>query len=114
MAVSLGIDMAKEMGITKLEIQMDNEACVHVLKNMEFNGGECCHIINHFRWLLAQDTWETRIIHCYREGNKVADKLANIGVEQTDRLMMYHSPIAEIANLLREDFIGVTTPRLIA
>ncbi|XP_056698166.1 uncharacterized protein [Spinacia oleracea] len=27
MAVSLGIDMAKEMGITKLEIQMDNEAC---------------------------------------------------------------------------------------
>lgn len=36
-AVSLGMDMAKEMGINKLEIQMDNEACVQVLQSTDYN-----------------------------------------------------------------------------
>lgn len=58
-------------------------------------------------------TWETRIIQCYREGNKVADKLANLGVDQTEKLVTYHNPIGEIANLIHEDLVGVTTPRFI-
>lgn len=47
MALSIGIDMAMEMGCKKLVIQVDNEACVHVLKRSEYQGGECYHIINH-------------------------------------------------------------------
>ncbi|KAL2927300.1 hypothetical protein RDABS01_001729 [Bienertia sinuspersici] len=52
MAISLGIDMAHSKGMNKLIIQVDNMACVQVLKNSEYQGGECFHIIRHCRALL--------------------------------------------------------------
>ncbi|KAL2941420.1 hypothetical protein RDABS01_029770 [Bienertia sinuspersici] len=113
MAVSLGLDMARSLGVRKLEIQMDNKACIQILNNKEYQGGECYHIINHCRALLEADVWEVRLIHCYREGNKVADKLANIGVTQLDNLLFHVNPPSEIIPLLREDIVGVTTPRLV-
>lgn len=61
----------------------------------------------------GQNCWETRLRHCYREGNKVADKLANLGVGQEERLLFFDNPPRELTSLLREDFEGVTTPRLI-
>lgn len=45
MAVSIGLDMAHDLGIQKLEVQIDNEACAHVIKNLDYQGGECYHII---------------------------------------------------------------------
>lgn len=51
-AVHIGIQMARSLSITKLEIQMDNEACIEVLKNSSFQGGECYHIVNSCRQML--------------------------------------------------------------
>ncbi|KAL2932186.1 hypothetical protein RDABS01_037596, partial [Bienertia sinuspersici] len=91
-AVAIGLDMAHGMAIKKLVIQMDNKACIEVLNNPDYQGGECFHIINHCRKLLALNSWEVKLTHCYREGNRVADKLANIGVAQSDLLIFHQSP----------------------
>lgn len=113
LAAMLGLDMARSMNIRKLVLQMDNEACVQVIRGKEYQGGECHHLINHCRNLLACSDWEVSIIHTYREGNKVADYLANLGADQEERIRYFNSPPNEISNLLFADIMGVTTPRFV-
>lgn len=40
-AIAIGLEMAKELGINKLELQMDNKACVEVIQNANHHGDEC-------------------------------------------------------------------------
>lgn len=56
--------------------------------------------------MLAADDWEVRVIHCFREGNKVAHKVANIGVVQAEDLVHVDAPPHDITQLLREDIMG--------
>lgn len=56
--------------------------------------------------------WEVIIIHRFREGNKVADRLANLGVVQEKKVRYFHTPY-EISSLLFEDIMSVTTPRFV-
>lgn len=107
MAAMLGLNMAKEMGIPKLVLQMDNEACIQVLKSEEFPGGECHHIINYCRSLISFSGWEVKIIHTFREGNKVADRLANLGVVQEEKVRFFHTSPYEISTLLFEDIMAM-------
>lgn len=44
----------------------------------------------------------------------MADKLANLGVIQEERLKFFHTPPYEITNLLFEDSMGAATPRLVS
>lgn len=76
-AVEFGLEFAKRMNIPKLQIQMDNQAAVIALQDNEAYGGACTHIIHRCRKLIEDPTWVVEIKHCYREGNRVADWLAN-------------------------------------
>ena len=113
MAVTIGLEMAKALGITKLEVQMDNKACIEAIQNANLHGGECVHLLSTCRSLIQSEHWEVRMAHCYREGNKVADRLANMGVVQRISMMYHEAPPPDISTLLREDIMGVTTPRLV-
>lgn len=76
--------------------------------------GECYHLINSCRSLIHPSDWEFHLVHCYREGNKVADRLANVGVVQAENVMYYNAPPHSILSLLREDITGVTTPHFVS
>ena len=60
--------------------------------------------------LLNGSTLNCQLLHCYRESNRVADALANVGVTQAENLMQYDSPPPDIYDVLREDFVGVAWP----
>lgn len=92
---------------------MDNKACIEALQNANHQGGECVHLLNAYRSLIHSEGWEFILAHCYREGNKVADRLANLGVFQGISVLFYEAPPQEITALLREDIVGVATPRLV-
>ena len=51
------------------------------------------------------------ISHCFREANRVADKLANIGVGLDTQCMFYDTPIPVVQDLLFADSIGVSWPQ---
>lgn len=45
LALARGLDLADELQITKLEIQLDHLACVQTLYNNELGRNGCAHII---------------------------------------------------------------------
>lgn len=49
----------------------------------------------------------------FREGNTVADTLANIGVVEVDRIVYFDGPSCQITNLLHDDIVGVAFPRFV-
>ncbi|KAL2930435.1 hypothetical protein RDABS01_035845 [Bienertia sinuspersici] len=99
-AVKIGLEMAWDLGTTKLEVQMDNEACIVALNDPLYQGGECFLLFNQCRHLINSSEWEVLFRHCYREGNKVVDKLANVGDFQLETLVFYNAPSADIVSLL--------------
>lgn len=112
-AAEIGLQLGRNMGITHLILQIDNQACIEVLNNETYQGGECYHILNNCRKLINSSNWNIHINHCYREGNKVVNKLVNIGVVQEERAVYLNVPPHEIVSLIQEVIMGVTTPRLI-
>lgn len=55
-----------------------------------------------------------RIYHVYKEANKCADVLANLGCDLAESMMIYEKPPVQVEQLLIVDVLGVSTPRLIS
>lgn len=114
-AVEFGLDLAKRMNIPRLQVQMDNQVAVLALKNNDMYGGACIHIINRCWKLIEDSNWIVDIKHCYREGNRVADWLANQGVLQNNKVKFIQAPppSLNLGRILFEDVVGVALPRFI-
>jgi len=60
------------------------------------------------RDLIEREGWEVKISLCYREVNRVADKLANLGVEKEVGVVYFDSPPKEILDILNANVVGAT------
>lgn len=67
-------------------------------------------LIQECRVLLA--TMGCTLRHAFREGNRVADKLADMGVDQGDRMVLLIVPSHDTIPLLEADMRGVAFERL--
>ena len=63
--------------------------------------------------LLHRGDWEVQVFHVYREGNRVADWLANQGVAQSHRIVILEDIPLALRRIVDEDFRGVALPRLV-
>lgn len=113
MALDKGVELAKDLGISKLLIQLDNLACVQLLQSKDIGSSECSHLLKNVIKLIEDTTWTVHISHVYREGNRAADWLANQGVAQHIRIQIFSSPPIDLCRILLEDSRGVAFPRLI-
>ncbi|KAF7820573.1 reverse transcriptase [Senna tora] len=76
-ALQLGINLAVNKGLQKLEIESDSNAVIHLMENQNLpNTSAFFPVINNCRFLL-QSLLEWEIRHCYLEANKCPDALAN-------------------------------------
>lgn len=112
LALVRGVELAKSLDIKKLEIHMDNLACVQFLNGKENGRGLCTHELNRCRQLIDTEGWEVIITHVFREGNRAADWLANHGVSKACRLHILDSIPVDLSRILEEDVRGVALPRL--
>ncbi|KAL2927651.1 hypothetical protein RDABS01_019982 [Bienertia sinuspersici] len=80
MALTQGLELARQANNSKLLVQLDSLTCTQILRENHYNGGECVHIISNCKQLMMLEDWEVRVEHCYREGNKAIDWLANVGL----------------------------------
>lgn len=112
-ALVKGLELARDLMIRNLVVQLDNLACVQAMKCIEQGTGECAHLINYCRLMLSKDDWTVRVTHIYREGNRAADWLANHGVAQPLRTRILEDTPLALNRIIDEDIRGVALPRLI-
>lgn len=69
------------------------------------------HIVRKCKALISRTDWEVSIGHCYREANRAADCLANLGVQSEQKIIMIEAVPKDLHAILLEDISGVTRPR---
>ena len=110
-AVLQGLQLAKEAGTHKLWVQIDSQAVVSMLTTRRPCHPEYTGLVQQCKQHLNWEGWEVKISHCFRETNQVADRLANMGIEDSLGVKTYHAPPMETGELLYADGMGVSWPR---
>ncbi|XP_059310362.1 uncharacterized protein LOC132061602 [Lycium ferocissimum] len=83
LAVEIGIAWCKDNGYKKLEIEVDSQQLVEWLQDTAKEPWRVWNFIKHSKEILEQmEEWSIK--HCFREGNKVADGLANWALRCND------------------------------
>ena len=67
------------------------------------------HLVKQSQELLNHPDWEVIVEHCYRESNKAADFLANMGIAQSTVSVTFEFPPDSLRKILYEDnsFVAV-------
>ncbi|KAK2448079.1 TMV resistance protein N [Trifolium repens] len=107
-----GLRYASRMGFTKVELNIDSEAVVQVIKARRVRNSSGNTLVKQIRRLLDMN-WLVEIAHTYREANKCADALANIGCSLDYDIMFFDSCPSQISEICEKDRVGNTTPRLV-
>ncbi|CAN1266075.1 Putative ribonuclease H protein At1g65750 [Linum perenne] len=74
----IGMDKAWEMGIRDLTVQLDSLCAVKILTEDGSLENQHATLVSRYRSLL-QRNWKLQLVHIFREGNRLADSLANMG-----------------------------------
>ena len=69
------------------------------------------HIFDDCKFLASQIPY-LRFKHIYRETNKCADRLANLGLSQQPDFVVHYSPPEGLVSLVGDDCLGVLCNRL--
>ncbi|XVF29316.1 hypothetical protein REPUB_Repub15cG0110400 [Reevesia pubescens] len=109
-----GLHLAMEMGLQHLIIQVDAAAIIPLLQDITIHNNhpsasilqDCHAMISYFNSVQVQ--------HVYREGNRCADKLANLALMDSvsHGTTVLSSPPSELVTFLKSDAEGVSFLRL--
>jgi ribonuclease HI len=108
-----GLCLAQRRGVMRLEVRTDSQVIAQSLKNNNSGSIMGCSLMKRIRNLL-DGPWEIRIIHVFREANRCADALANMGSEGYSGIEVFVSPPSKVRQIVDEDARGVSFPRLIS
>ena len=105
-AVLKGLQIAKELRVSKLWVQLDSKVLAEMLQvclawcmQQKFLLQQCSH-------LLSRGDWETKVTHCFREANQVADRLTNMGLMTNLGVTTLYTPPIEVREAILADCIG--------
>jgi ribonuclease HI len=101
------------LGFKKVELNIDSATVVGVIKKGKDNSLSVSSLLNQI-WRMMDLDWQVEISHMYREANKCADALANIGCSTGYEIMYYETCPTQISELYLADCLGTTVPRLIS
>lgn len=107
-----GLQLARSLGFAQVELRLDSETVLQSIKGGKLGSVRGLQLVRRIRSLM-EDDWQVRVIHVYREANKVADCLAGSGCSQDAGLVVYTHPPSSLVQLLHDDVMGVSTPKLV-
>nr|XP_027066533.1 uncharacterized protein LOC113692333 [Coffea arabica] len=114
LALLTGLRICGQKGVTDVSIQLDSQVLVGILQHRL----QCpWHVRGEVRqiWSLVRDP--SRFSHCFREANKVADALANVGVAHPHQAVQLYEHWSDWPRLarggVRLDSIGVPSFRMV-
>lgn len=87
-----GLLLAKMIGLTKLDVFVDNQTIVKQLKGEFQCRSENLLDLYNYSLNLSKSFQSFTITHIYRDKNKIADELANISLDnKSTKLIMYNN-----------------------
>lgn len=105
-----GLELVQSQGMDALEIESDSTTAIALIS--EEAPDHSPHLVLIKECIALMESTRCTLKHIYHEGNKVADKLANMGVEQDDKWVSHISPPETIIPLLEADMRGVAFERM--
>ena len=108
--------IARDMGWKKIIFKMDSQVALEMIKYGCNKTHPCKPILDSIRSLINLD-WNVNLVHCLREGNRLADSMANLAHSSQVRkkgTMIYQQPPSGCRNIMSEDIKGISLPRMCA
>ena len=111
--ILIGIQIAWNRGIRKLWIESDSLIAVNLVRKGCLPSHQYHNLVCSIRSYMDKQ-WHLRVTHTHREGNRVADALANEGSCNGPTTLFLHSPPFCVIDLLRDDSSEVSLPRFVS
>ena len=109
-----GLNLAIQLGISCLEVELDAKIIVELLENTNSTNIKISHVLHDCRFLLTRFT-QVRLAHVYREVNRCVDFLAKQDCCMRVDFAIYDIPSSiELDRLLLANVNGLYYYRLIA
>ncbi|CAL5369686.1 unnamed protein product [Camellia sinensis] len=108
-AQSRGLTILFQKGTQGVEIETDSELAIDQIQNGPNTNSPYKALIEDARFQLKR--CDCLLRHTLREGNRCADKLASLGVEQGEHVVLLEDPPEEVKNLVIADMTGVSVLR---
>ncbi|KAF7812094.1 ribonuclease H [Senna tora] len=110
-AILNALEVAWSMGYRNLVVELDSLMAINLLKNQIRDNHPYAAIICRIQHWVAVD-WDVSFLHCFREGNFVADAVAGMACNAFSAgLSLLHSVPAGWEPILRRDAAGVGVAR---
>lgn len=108
-----GLKMTRELGLSKLVVHLDSLTVVQSITRNEDGNSAGYMLLKNICDLIGMD-WEVWVTHIYREGNRSADILANLGCNPGTQHLEFEQVPPCLRNVLFDDFRGISIPHLVA
>ena len=105
-ALIRGLKIAKEIPTPKLWVRSDSSNIIDSISKPIDYHQELSPLLQHCRELINWEGWEGKVSHCFRETNRVADKLAKLGLTMSLGVWIHREPPVETHDALYDDRRG--------
>ncbi|KAI9160793.1 hypothetical protein LWI28_011617 [Acer negundo] len=107
-----GLKLVWKAGFRKVVIESDSQSAVALINNDSSMNYPIFNIIQDCKFLLRSN-WSCKVMHVYRESNKVASSLANLDHSLDLGTTIFEDPPLKIIGCLEHDFKGAISTRLV-
>nr|POE59596.1 putative ribonuclease h protein [Quercus suber] len=101
-ALKDGLLLARQLDIINVNIEFDADLIVHLLNNLSSHNLMLEPLLNDCRNLIKTFT-NCTVAHIFREANRCANKLANMGATQAVNFLLLYEPPPVVVDLLAFD-----------
>ncbi|CAL1392202.1 unnamed protein product [Linum trigynum] len=107
-----GLELAWKKGSRFLVLETDSQMALQLIEQRRDEVHPYATILGAIRRLLSQD-WMVRLVHTYREGNRVADWLSKHSLVYPFGMYELEAPPLEVNKICYEDEAGTSFPRMV-
>ena len=106
-----GLQLCRQLNACAVLIELDAKSLVDALNNSSYYNSVISPLLDDCKLLMDQ-TPQVRIKHTYREANKCADHLANLGLFQSVDFLVHTDPPVKLFPLIEADLQGTCYNKL--
>ncbi|KAL5835044.1 hypothetical protein ACOSQ3_014633 [Xanthoceras sorbifolium] len=106
-----GLKTTRDRGFRRVIVETNSMAVVDVLKKRVAPNHLIFRLIDHCQNLIFDESWNCRLLHIFRECNRLADSLSKMGKDMELGILFFEEPPPLVMKFFLEDVEGTAVPR---